>query len=127
VTSCQLAFFRLRPETLSMQLPNSENAYVPREKLTGYLLSETHPIGKIKARYFRSLGYHDGNADELQGALIGIAQNHSVAETESTPHGEKYVIDGSLMPPSGRTAALRTVWIIEANDDRPRLVTAFPL
>jgi hypothetical protein len=110
-----------------MKLPNSENAYVPQEKLTGYLLSESHPVGKAKARYFRSLGYHDANADELGTGLIAIAQNDSVTETESTQYGEKYIVDGSLMPPSGRSALLRTVWIIQADDSRPRFVTAFPL
>ena len=109
-----------------MHLPHSETAYVPPEKLSGYLLSESHPIGKFKARYFRNLGFHDGNAGELETSLIAIAQNHSVLETETTPHGEKYVIDGSFMPPSGRIATLRTVWIIERGDSRPRLVTAFP-
>jgi hypothetical protein len=110
-----------------MKLPNSENAYVPREKLNGYLLSEVHPVGKAKARYFRSLGYHDANAGELEAGLIAIAQNESVTETERTPYGEKYIVDGALLPRNGRAALLRTVWIIRTGDSRPRFVTAFPL
>jgi hypothetical protein len=110
-----------------MQLPNSDSAWVPPEKLTGYLLSETHPIGKAKAKYFRGLGYHDENVVLLESGLLDIARTHEVVETESTLHGTKYVVDGSLMPPGGRMAGLRTVWIIETSDSRPRFVTAFPL
>jgi hypothetical protein len=110
-----------------MQLPNADNAWVPSEKLTGYLLSETHPVGKAKAKYFRSLGYDDENVALLETGLLDIARTEAVVDTESTPHGTKYIIDGSLMPPGGRMAAVRSVWIIATNDSRPRLVTAFPL
>ncbi len=33
-----------------MKLPNSENAYVPESKLSDYLLSEKHAVGKAKAK-----------------------------------------------------------------------------
>ena len=36
-----------------MALPEAESARVDREKLTGYLLSESHPIGRSKAKFFR--------------------------------------------------------------------------
>ena len=40
-----------------MMLPNAEDAYIPPEKLTDYLLLETHAVGKSKAKFFRSHGY----------------------------------------------------------------------
>jgi len=44
-----------------MRLPNGTNAYVPREKLVEYLLSETHAVGKSKARFFRGFGFDETN------------------------------------------------------------------
>ena len=32
-----------------MKLPNSEQAYIPPEKRTGYLLSDSHPSGQAEA------------------------------------------------------------------------------
>lgn len=37
-----------------MKLPDKEKAYIPLLKIKDYLLSETHPIGKSKAKFFRS-------------------------------------------------------------------------
>lgn len=38
-------------------LPNAEKAVVPRAKIVGYLLSNTHPSGKSKAEFFSSFGF----------------------------------------------------------------------
>jgi hypothetical protein len=35
-----------------MQLPNADDAIVPRNKLENYLLDLAHPIGRGKARFF---------------------------------------------------------------------------
>lgn len=53
-----------------MPLPNSEQAYVPPEKLTGYLLFETHAVGKEKARFFRAYGFTKENAHLLEQGLM---------------------------------------------------------
>ncbi|MFW6193616.1 MAG: DUF6883 domain-containing protein [Gemmatimonadota bacterium] len=47
-------------------------------------------------------------------------------ETNPTRHGMKYVVDGELTTPDGRTARIRTVWIAQPGNPRPRLVTAYP-
>ena len=44
-----------------MQLPNRLQAYIPSEKLSAYLLSETHAVGKAKATFFRALGFNETN------------------------------------------------------------------
>lgn len=49
-----------------MQLPNSESAIVPEEKLRDYLLSPTHPIGRYKASFFQRLGYEQANWQLLE-------------------------------------------------------------
>jgi hypothetical protein len=79
-----------------MRLPNGEQAFIPIEKLSGYLLSETHPTGQSKARFFRALGFTAEHADVL------------------------------IVAPDGRQVLVQTVWIIEPGESRPRFVTAYP-
>ena len=107
-------------------LPNRDNAFVPREKLTDYLLSETHSVGWPKAVFFRMHGFGDANMAELEAQLIEVARSAPVVEVLKNPYGTKYVIDGRVLSPSGALLSIRTVWIIEASDERPRFVTAFP-
>jgi hypothetical protein len=110
-----------------MELPNKSRAYVSISKITDYLLSETHNVGKSKARFFRSFGFDETTVNQFEQGLIRIAQTESIAETTETIYGKKYVIDGELETPSGDIIHLRTVWIIETGDDIPRLITAHPL
>ena len=65
-----------------MELPNKSRAHVPLEKVVGYLLSETHPVGKSKAKYFRSYGFNDENGSDLVQGLLMIAQNFPVESSE---------------------------------------------
>lgn len=44
-----------------MKLLNGNNPFISREKLTNYVLSETHATGKFKAKYFRGLGFNENN------------------------------------------------------------------
>jgi len=109
-----------------MKLPNRENAYIPLSKLKNYLLSETHVVGRSKAKFLRGFGFDDKNIDLLEQALLSIAQNQEVEEAVSSPHGTKYVIDGSLKTPLGSVVNIKTIWIIDKGKDRPRFVTAIP-
>ncbi len=110
-----------------MELPNKTRAYVSIGKITDYLLSETHAVGKSKAKFFRSFGFNETNAGEFEKGLIAIAQTEAVVESNETIYGRKFVVDGWLKTPNGETIHLRTVWIIETGDDIPRLVTTHPL
>lgn len=108
-------------------LPNHEQAYIPEPKLTKYLLSETHEIGKAKAKYFRLLGYTETNADQLADGLLMIAKSKKVSQAVTTPYGTKYIIEGNLFTPIGTTVRIRTIWVVESDDKRPRFVTAYPV
>jgi Domain of unknown function (DUF6883) len=110
-----------------LEFPNRENAYVPLSKLKEYLLSETHSVGKSKAKLLRSFGFSEMNIDMLMRGLISIAHSGEVKEVLSSPHGVKYVIDGSLKTPAGGSIKMRTIWIIDKDQARPRFVTAYPV
>jgi len=91
-----------------------------------YLLSDAHPVGRAKAKFFRAAGFDETNVVILQQCLITLAQTEEVKEVISSPHGTKYVIEGALSRPAGGLVHVRTVWIIEPGEDRPRFVTAYP-
>jgi hypothetical protein len=53
-----------------MRLPHAERAYVDPRKVSNYLLSATHPVGRHKARYFWSLGFNPDDLERLTAALL---------------------------------------------------------
>ncbi|HEX9924324.1 MAG TPA: hypothetical protein VGD99_16835 [Anaerolineae bacterium] len=110
-----------------MNLPNRQRAYILRAKLTAYLLSETHAVGKSKAKFFRALGFEEITIDLLEQRLVRIAQTEPITETISSQHGTKYIIEGDLQAITGPSRRIRTVWIVELGEDRPRFVTAYPV
>lgn len=75
-----------------MKLPNCEKAYIPPEKLSGYLMSDSHLVGRIKAKLFRSLGFNQANPGELAQRLLALAKTEDVQEVLSSSYGTKYVI-----------------------------------
>lgn len=109
-----------------MKLPTAKKAYIPKEKLLGYLLSETHPVGKSKAKFFRKLGFNKNNADKLKKVLLLIAHANDIEEIKETPYGVSYIINGSIKLPNYKAATIKTVWFIESGKTTPRFVTAFP-
>src|SRR5262249_40607776 len=59
-----------RCDEVGVELPNREQAYVPRKKLTDYLLSETHPEGRSKAIFFRGHGYNENYVDWTSPRIV---------------------------------------------------------
>jgi hypothetical protein len=109
-----------------MKLPNAERAIVEDEKIRDYLLSLEHPVGRSKARFFISLGFARHRWQELQQALLDLAQNEEAELGPATKFGQKYVVRGMIQGPTGRTAMVRSAWIILQGEDAPRFVTAYP-
>ena len=110
-----------------MKLPNRDKVIIPRNKLVKYLLSETHPHGKSKAKFFLKAGFKKSNARIFSKALRNIAKESEVESKIISPHGEKYVLNGIIESPIGKTMRIRTIWIIDKEQKRPRFVTAYPV
>lgn len=109
-----------------MKLPGGEHAYVSPAKLHDYILSRSHLHGRAKARWCRALGFDEANAAWLAQALTAVAVQEEVTEVRSSEHGVLDVIEGDLRGSTGRTGRVRTVWVVEPGDERPKLVTAYP-
>lgn len=109
-----------------MKLPNAHLAIVEREKITAYLLNAAHPDNGGKAPFFYALGFTAAQWELLVAALRQSAVTSAVAQEMETRHGKKYIIEGAINTPSGKTPVVRAVWIIESGETVPRLVTAYP-
>jgi hypothetical protein len=90
------------------------------------LLNLKHPEGASKARFFNSFGFSEVEWESLAIALGRLAESGTVATAIESVHGQKYIIEGAIETPSGKAAMVRTVWIVDAGSDAPRLVTAYP-
>ena len=110
-----------------MQLPHTENAVVAEEKIVGYLLNAQHPDGAGKAKFYESLGFDVSLWQVLADALKDQVEHSPVSRHVDSVHGSKYIIEGPLQTPSGRTVVVRSVWIIDRGETVPRLVTAYPI
>lgn len=109
-----------------MKLPNREKAFVPKAKIVDYLLSESHPVGGSKAKFFRAFGFNESNTDLLEQGLLSLAANVEVKQVKEAERGTKYVLVGEVQTPIGRTITIATVWMVELNQSNPRFVTAYP-
>ena len=108
-----------------MRLPNADGVVVPEEKITKYLLAETHPTGRGKARFFMSFGFRAADWRGLATALLHHAQHRPVVAVETTQFGCRYVVEGPITSPDGRNPNIRSVWFVEKEGGSPRLVTAY--
>ena len=109
-----------------MKLPHFDRAVVPQEKITRYLLSPTHRVGKSKAAFFEAFGFKRHKWKELAGALRQHVAASSVVETEETSLGTQYVVEGTLFAPDGTRLNVRSAWFIDKGKKGPRFVTAYP-
>jgi hypothetical protein len=109
-----------------VKLPNAQRAIVDLGKITDYLLNASHSDNGGKARFFGELGFARTEPVTLADALRTVAVEGDVVRHAESPHGRKFVVDGSIQAPRGRAAMVRTIWIVDVGQDAPRLVTAYP-
>jgi len=110
-----------------MKVPNTEQAIVPRAKLADYLLSSSHRDGRHKARFFSQFGLSQDNWLELENLVRQHVQQHEITKEEPSPFGTRYVVDGIMKMPNGRTPQIRSVRFIRFTEEFPRFVTAYPV
>jgi hypothetical protein len=109
----------------AIKLPNPESAYIDDRKLLGYSLNYEHVEGKHKARVFESaLGINQSNYTVLKEAIFeAVVSNFAIFERENS-FGELYRLDFP-MTYGGKTAIVRTGWVILQGEDFARLTTCF--
>jgi hypothetical protein len=110
---------------LSKPIPNMDQAVIPMAKITDYLLSDTHPIGRSKAAFFRGCGFSVDQPDVVIGALKKHAKTHG-AYSKPTSFGLKYIVDGEMDTPARGAVCICAIWFIEIGASHPVFVTAYP-
>lgn len=109
-----------------MRIPNADRAVIDPLKLHGYLLSQSHPVGRFKAGFFVALGYSENEWQRLEADLRAQHLNRDATMGEANPYGQKYEIRAPNTGPAGRAAEVVSVWVVLADEDFPRFVTAYP-
>lgn len=110
----------------NMKMPNNEQAAVPDRKITHYLLSETHEIGKHKATFFKRFGFDISDVQAFRNSLIEHSIERDIERQEETGFGDKYELRCDIQTPDKRNPCIITVWIIEKGKEVPTLITAYP-
>jgi hypothetical protein len=109
-----------------MKMPNNTEAVVDANKITDYLLSDTHEIGKHKAKFFKSFGFDESSPTIFEEALKTHAVERDIVKDNDSPFGTKYKLECDIETPDERNPCIVSVWIIEKDTDEPRLITAYP-
>jgi hypothetical protein len=110
-----------------MLLPNAEIAELDIRKLIDYCLNPDHPEGKHKARLFSAaLSLTADDAGGLRDALLQAVRTVNASVGLLDEYGQRYTVDFEYGL-RGRTATIRSGWIIEHGSEVPRLTTCYPL
>jgi hypothetical protein len=106
-------------------MPGADICVVNESKIRDYLLSETHPVGRGKALFFKQRGFCSDDWLRLAAALRAHPRQNPILHTELSTYGQKFTIRCKIETPDGRNPCIVTVWIVE-EDEAPRcLVPGF--
>jgi hypothetical protein len=109
-----------------MKMPNNDLSIVVDKKITDYLLSETHEVGKHKAEFFKRFGFRLSDIETFRKSLIQHSIDREIEFVNNSDFGNKYKLKCELQTPDGRNPCIITVWIAENEEDSPKLITAYP-
>lgn len=109
-----------------MRLPNADQAVIDPQKLHGYLLSVSHPVGRFKARFFTALGDVAEHWEEFESDIRVQHLTQDAELSESMPDGELFTIRAILNGRNSQSAIVLSVWFVPAVGGVPRFVTAYP-
>lgn len=106
-------------------LPQADRAIVDLAKLRDYCLNPDHPRGRHKARVFRAaLGLERAHAPWLRNAILAALVRSPAMLDAVDRHGERWRAD-VVLTRNGRTAIVRTLWLIARPGSSPRLISSF--
>lgn len=97
--------------------------YIAKEKF-GYLLDTVKAAGDHSIAW-NKMGYTLSNATEFGEMLIQNGMEQALVRREISEYGSKWVQEYILTGPSGLTAKITVVWMIDKGTDVLRLVTAY--
>jgi len=109
------------------RLPHGDRAILDIRKLEDYCLSSAHPRGRHKARVFReTLGLERHDASWLRDVLLEAARSEAALHVATDTWGHHWRLDATIRR-HGRSAVVRTIWIVRIGGGVPRFVTCWVL
>jgi hypothetical protein len=112
---------------MTARLPHSDEAVFDIRKIEDYCLSPAHPRGRHKARVFReALDLQRSDAAWLRNALLEAARSGKASEVATDAWGTHWCVDAPVKR-HGRSAVVRTIWMVRTGERAPRFVTCWVL
>lgn len=109
-----------------IELPNYQNAVIPKEKFTKYALDMNNPKGRNKAIAFQeALGYNVGNVDKLIKNIQNNVNKFNAIEKTDKGFGKQYEVLMTLIGENKKVANVKTGWIIDKETGETRLTSAY--
>lgn len=108
------------------KLPGYKKAVIPDDKIVGYALNKNHPTGKNKAVAFeKALGYNLENKDILIQRIHDGLKNNIANSRTVTAYGKPFEVTMKIQGVNGKSANVKTGWIIDNGNDAPRLTSVY--
>lgn len=99
------------------------------QKIEGYILNDTHPIGAAKARFMKDvLGYTQSDAKLFHQNVVRSIMGQQPVKTETTKFGEKHTYKTKLISKNGSSVTANVVVVIQKDNGRVtyKIVTVYP-
>jgi hypothetical protein len=112
---------------MTARLPHNDEAILDIRKIEDYCLSPSHPRGRHKARVFREvLDLQRSDAVWLRDVLLEAVRSSEASQVAANAWGTYWCLDATITR-HGRSAVVRTIWIVRAGERVPRFVTCWVL
>jgi hypothetical protein len=112
---------------MTQRLPRGDQAILDMRKIEDYCLNPSHPRGRHKARVFReALDLQRSDAPWLRDAVREAARSAEAFQGGHDAWGAYWRLDANLTR-QGKSAVVRTIWMVRTGDSVPRFVTCWVL
>lgn len=109
-----------------MNIPKNYNTLIPKELFCNYILSDEHPIGKIKAGFFNKYRFTISNWQELREQILLFPKKYSYSNFECVYKvGMIYKVtyNGNIVCPDQRSLYVSTLWLLNTTSENLELLT----
>ena len=105
-------------------LPNASKAVIPIEKFDNYALNVVKEPDKAAA-FKAALGYDLSNSADLIRNIRENVGNFNAIEKPDNGYGKRFEVLMTLLGANGKTANVKTAWIIDNKNGETRLTSAY--
>lgn len=101
----------------------SRHTVIAPKKMWGYLL--TFGEEADKSGFLALLGYTENDAERLAADIRQQLLPCDASPAGETAYGRKFVIEGRLRGPNGRSLPVKSIWMMEKATGRTKFITLY--